>query len=250
MRRTSKTDRNPARENISYETGGHGVSVLESLEKAPEYSRWVADLILPFAGNLNLEMGPGLGVISDTVAKYHKLHLVELSVHLRKQLKAKYKDNRQIKSVVSSLDEASSSGLKLNSIYSVNVMEHIKDDIDVIIQSAKLLLPGGFFVAFVPAGRLLYSDFDREIGHYRRYSRMDRTRIVTAAESCGLTLIQYKYLNPIGALGWFVNFKLLRKKTPGRRSVQMHEKLMPLIRFISRFPLPFGQSLLIVLKKN
>src|SRR6185312_7274103 len=53
----------------------------------------------------------------------------------------------------------------------VNVLEHIEDDIGALVDLRELLEPGGRLCVFVPAFEGLYSDFDRRIGHRRRYRR-------------------------------------------------------------------------------
>ena len=52
----------------------------------------------------------------------------------------------------------------------LNVLEHIEDDVDALQKAFNLLKPGGALIIEVPAGRSLYSDYDAELRHFRRYS--------------------------------------------------------------------------------
>ena len=135
-------------------------------------------------------------------------------------------------------------------IYSSNVLEHVPDDISIIDHSLKLLKKGGFFVAIVPAMPILYSDFDKKIGHYRRYSLKDKNRILnTLKENWNLKCVEFRYFNPIGVFGWFFKMKLLGQQDIKKNDVMIMNSLIPFIAWTDSLPLPFGQSLLFVLKK-
>lgn len=56
-------------------------------------------------------------------------------------------------------------------IAALDVVEHIDDDRAAIRWIVDLLRPGGLFIATVPAYGWLFSDHDRALGHYRRYTR-------------------------------------------------------------------------------
>src|SRR5258707_15369618 len=55
--------------------------------------------------------------------------------------------------------------LELDSIFSTNMLEHVKDDIGVLRDMAGAVRPGGRVVNLVPAYRYLYGEADRVIGH-------------------------------------------------------------------------------------
>jgi hypothetical protein len=76
-----------------------------------------------------------------------------------------YPDNR----IFSSIDQLEN---KFNLIYSVNVLEHIKDDALIVNQFKNYLVNKESVVKiFVPARQELYSAMDAKVGHYRRYSK-------------------------------------------------------------------------------
>ena len=52
----------------------------------------------------------------------------------------------------------------------LNVLEHIKDDVNEINLALKKIVSGGHLIILVPAHQELYSNFDKEVGHYRRYN--------------------------------------------------------------------------------
>ena len=92
------------------------------------------------------------------------------------------------------------------SIVMINVLEHLADDRAALQSLGGALTPGGRLVVYVPAFMLLYSKFDREIGHYRRYRRPALSHLF---EDTGFRVVESRYVNSIGALGWFVYCRVL-----------------------------------------
>jgi hypothetical protein len=71
--------------------------------------------------------------------------------------------------IFSSIENANNN---FNLIYSINVLEHIKDDVAAIKKFKKYLKDNrGIIKIFVPARQELYSSMDKKVGHYRRYSK-------------------------------------------------------------------------------
>jgi SAM-dependent methyltransferase len=63
----------------------------------------------------------------------------------------------------------------------LNVLEHIEDDVGALKNAWRLLKPGGSLVIEVPAGPHLYDAYDAELHHFRRYSRSELNRKLSAA---------------------------------------------------------------------
>jgi SAM-dependent methyltransferase len=70
---------------------------------------------------------------------------------------------------------------KFDYIYTSNVLEHIVDDVDALIQLRKTLKPGGRLAIYVPALPFLYSNLDANSGHFRRYKKSELVNKVEAA---------------------------------------------------------------------
>ena len=68
------------------------------------------------------------------------------------------------------------------------------------------LSPGGCLLLLVPAHPFLFGAPDHALKHDRRYRR-DSLRILT--EQQGFAVEEIRYVNPVGALGWLVNSRLL-----------------------------------------
>lgn len=56
-------------------------------------------------------------------------------------------------------------------VCALDVIEHLADDHEAIRWIGNLLQPGGLLIATVPAYQWLFSDHDRALGHFRRYTR-------------------------------------------------------------------------------
>ena len=74
----------------------------------------------------------------------------------------------------------------------LDVLEHVQDPVAMLTQLARdRLATDGRFVITVPAFQPLYTDHDRALKHYRRYSRPELIELV---ERAGLSVIDSGYL--------------------------------------------------------
>ena len=88
-----------------------------------------------------------------------------------------------------------------------NVREHIAGDGEALRQIHDRLLPGAHLVIWVPAFQLLYSDFDRKMGHFRRY----RLRgLKSLARASGFSVVSARYANFPGWFSWLLLCRVLR----------------------------------------
>lgn len=234
----------------SYLNKGVGYQTLETLEEAVNYNNWVCSKIRPHLGDLNIEIGAGHGTMSAILAKTHSLVLTEASSACLEQLNNRFTEHPNVKDIQKNFLDYDQ---LIDSVYSSNVLEHLEDDLMFIKKSCEILRPGGKFIAFVPAGKWLYSDYDKSIGHFRRYTNEDKKRIQLFIEQNQLPLEfeQYRSYNPIGALGWFVKMVLLKTKTVQKEDALLFDKLLPFISWLDVFsPILFGQSILMVLRRK
>jgi SAM-dependent methyltransferase len=136
-----------------------------------------------------------------------------------------------------------------DSIVSTNVLEHIADDTAAARSFARLLAPGGRALVLVPAHRWLYSALDRRLSHHRRYRRRD---LEALARSSGLALVRSRHFNPLGALGWWLNGKVLRRATLPATQLRLYSRFaVPLSALLDALnPFPLGVSLLAVFEKR
>ena len=98
----------------------------------------------------------------------------------------------------------------------------------------------------VPAFSSLHCQLDCNLGHYRRY---DKVPFLRRLETVGFNISHCSNLNMLGAVGWFVNGKILGRGMMPKRQMRLFNKLtwmLDLERFLGP---PFGLSLLVVAEK-
>src|SRR6185437_5122059 len=135
----------------------------------------------------------------------------------------------------------------IDTILMMNVLEHIEDDSQALAHLRTLLPPGGKLVIVVPAHQLLYSKMDANIDHFRRYAKKG---LVELLEKNGYAIRQAKYANWLGAVGWFVNGRIFRRKLIPSRQLRLFDFLIFLLRIEKYVPPPFGLSLFVVAEKE
>ena len=230
--------------------GDHaGAETLELLAEAPQYNRWQFEMVAPYLGRRMLEVGAGIGNMSEEFLEKRPELLVatDTDPYYRERLAARFRDRPEV--VVESLSMpdpgagARFARYALDTVIATNVVEHIEDDIGTARTMRSLLVSGGRAIILVPALPSIYGEMDRELGHFRRYSRASLGAVMRAA---GLEVERMIWFNRIGVFGWWFNGKV--RKTPRIPVDQLRafDRLVPLLRLERFLPLPFGQSLIAV----
>lgn len=142
-------------------------------------------------------------------------------------------------------------------VLALDVLEHVSDHQAAVKEIARILKPGGIFVATVPAHPWLFSYHDVALHHVRRYRRAEFTQILETA----LTVEWVSWIHAV-ILGPAMVRRLLIKKAgaTGESDVQPASRLVSLMfglayalervwwRTFKR--LPFGLSLIAVARKT
>jgi SAM-dependent methyltransferase len=189
-----------------------GAKNLEVMASAVNYNRFLTELVLRYArkGDRVLDFGAGIGTFAGRVkAAGYTVRCVEIDHD-----QAAHIAGSGI-SVVRALDEIESRSVDY--IYTLNVLEHIEDDVGVLRELRQRLAPGGRMLVYVPAYQVLYSSMDRKVGHFRRYTLESLRQAIHAA---GLTMEAGKYVD---SLGFFAS---LAYRYFGNESGDLNEKAL------------------------
>jgi len=222
-------------------------AVLAGLEGATHYRDWLLELAGPYLGGRVLEVGSGRGTYSPFLrALGDSLVAGEPAAggaaETRRRL-ADLADVEVVEGVLADVDPTR----RFDSAVMLNVLEHIDDDRGTLADIRSRLAPGGTLVVWVPAFPALLGDFDRRIGHVRRYRRRGLTAL---ARETGFDVVDCRYANLPGFLAWWLIVRVLRLTPTAGGLAGLYDRwVVGAVRAIERrVRPPFGQSLLLVAK--
>jgi SAM-dependent methyltransferase len=216
---------------------------LSLLREAVRYRDWVLTQFEAVMTGDILEVGAGIGNFTERIADYGlRVVACEPDAALYQELRSSV--STRVNVVRARLEELDGSE-RFDTVVLFNVLEHLPDQDLALRALYRLLRPGGSLCVFVPAHAVLFGSLDQQYGHLRRYSRSD---VIELLQSRGFVCRRVEYFNPIGAVGWFLVSRLLRRRKLTRSSVRVSERVaIPLGRALSRIgPPPFGQSVVAI----
>jgi SAM-dependent methyltransferase len=192
-----------------------------------------------------LEVGAGHGELTERLRREAHVTSTDLSKRCVDELAVRFDGCSDVDVLQADVAALGTEGRTFDSVVLINVLEHIDDDVDALADLRELLKPGGRLCVFVPAFEGLYSDFDRKIGHRRRYRR---SHLASTFDRAGLAVVDARYVNTVGALAWWVFARQLGQVPTQRWSVRVYDRLaVPVIRQLEAGRAPrFGQSLLCI----
>jgi glycosyltransferase involved in cell wall biosynthesis len=226
---------------------GQGELTLKLLQKASKYNGWVYQMLKPFIGRDILEVGSGIGNMTRYFVPHGRVTATDISPFCLRELKRAYSENENVR--VQPLDISRNSYPEFeiyDTIVCLNVLEHIEDDVEALRNMRKLLKPGGRLLLYVPCNPRLYCEIDRGVGHYRRYVLEE---LLAKMKKAGYRVQLHRHHNMLGALGWWINGKVLGKKHINATDVGGFERLMPLVKAQDRFESRFALSILAIGEK-
>ena len=222
-------------------------STLDVLDDAVNYLAWIIELAGPHLAGPIMEMGAGHGTFTESLAAFGPVHAVEPSEYASGLLTKRFADDQRV-TVTTGIVEDLPATAAYGSAVLINVLEHIEDESAAVAAMRERLQPGGRLIVWVPAFMLLYSKFDRELGHHRRYRRRDLEKLMTAA---GFDVVTSKYVNMPGWFSWLLITRILRQRPTSGLLVKVFDRfVVPAVKAVeSKLTPPFGQSIFIVARK-
>jgi SAM-dependent methyltransferase len=223
-----------------------GTQTLERLATgAPKYNRWIWDRIRPWVGRRVLEIGAGLGVMSQFLAERQRLVATDVQPYYLQSLRRRFADRANVRVAELRLPGAGTEIAveQLDTVVCLNVLEHIADDVGSLRAMHRLLQPAGRVIVLVPALPAIYGTLDEALGHVRRYTKRE---LGEKFERAGLRIVHHEYLNLPGIPGWWFTGRVLRRRVIPTSSLALYDALVPLFRLERHLPWRVGQSLIVV----
>jgi len=178
--------------------GHHDRGLDIASDSAQAYLRWIADLLLPHLGASALEVGSGHGSVTQHLARGRRFVATDLSDQCLAVLRSRFADWPNVEVRRMDLREIDIEET-FDSTIIINLLEHIRDDSGALRALSERLNPGGACLIYVPALNWLYGDFDRDVGHYRRYSKR---RLAAVVREAGLYPETLHYVNMLAIPAW------------------------------------------------
>jgi glycosyltransferase involved in cell wall biosynthesis len=231
-----------------YARDTYGSQILGRLNRAPRFTKWMADVIRPYVGDKVLEIGAGIGNITlrliprtfywaSDINPLYLTHLERLRP-TRPYLHVGHTDAQ--------LGETYPQGVQFDTVVCLNVVEHLADDTAAMRNIRSVLAENGRAIILVPCGPWLFGSFDEVLGHYRRYTRKQFQDLAARA---GFQLEAMLSFNRVGVLGWWLNARLLRRKNFGYWQIKLLNLLTPVFRLLDPW-LPLPPLSLIAILRN
>lgn len=215
---------------------------LRRMAQAHNYNDWLLERSLPYLGGRVLDVGAGIGTFTARAAEKAELVVAaEPDERFYPVLQARFATSDNVRVVPATIDAlADEVDGGFDSIICFNVLEHVRDDEAALRACRRQLAPGGRLLLIVPAHPFLFGSLDRTVAHERRYAKAS---LALALGAAGLAVEELRHVNPVGALGWLVSSRLLRRELIPEGQLRIFDRLVPLLRALDALRAPVGLSL-------
>ena len=228
---------------------------LEAMSFAVNYHRWILDEFRSHLGQRLVEVGAGTGSFTELLLeqKPQTLSAVEPSAMYdilvenvaRMQTKSSVKTYQAVFTQVAAQIKKTHNP---DSIIYVNVLEHVENDTAELAAVHDALSTDGRIFVFVPALPALYGNFDKEVGHFRRYRKAE---LETKCRQAGFRILKSSYFDLAGIVPWWIKYQLFKASTLDHTTIELYDRFaVPVTRAIeSVITPPVGKNLLLIASK-
>jgi SAM-dependent methyltransferase len=218
---------------------------LEDLGEAVRYRRYHFELIEPHLGDSVLEVGAGLGDFAAQLTGRTRLVVADSDPFCLWSLRARLGSRPEVEVRALDLRGEVKVDPPVDSVVAINLLEHLEEDVRALKTMGSTVVAGGNVVLLVPGYPSLYGEFDRAVGHVRRYTPKTLRQAVEAA---GLQVTMLKPVNLLGGVAWWMAVRMGGRARPTPTLVKLYDRIIvPLVRASERLiDPPFGQSVICV----
>lgn len=219
--------------------------MLEAMAGATRFNQWMADTLLPYVSGDVLELGAGIGNLTMLLCSAGGRYVAtDLDGHALTRLRKRAQHCPGLLTAPCNITRPADFERYRNSMDTVvclNVLEHVEDDLTALKNIRSCLKPGGRALILVPQGMRVFGSLDEVLEHRRRYSK---TEVQNKMEAAGFRIQRMLQFNRMTYPGWFLNSRILQRRTLSMMQLRLFERLVPVWRRIDRF-LPWPPTSLI-----
>lgn len=218
---TSTTSETGAVESLDY-IGDE----LELFEHARNWKSYFASRLKPFIRGDVAEVGAGLGGTTAILCSGDETSwlCLEPDTSMTARIRTKISDGALPANVEARAGTLASveAGAHFDTIFYIDVLEHIEADAEEVALAVDRLKPGGKLIVLSPAHQALFTPFDARIGHFRRYSKSS-LRALTPDRA---QLEHLFYLDSVGLLASTANKLFLKQAEPRKSQILFWDRAM------------------------
>jgi dolichol-phosphate mannosyltransferase len=236
---------------------------MEWLDQAKAWNEYVVSSTMsdvePASVRRVAEVGAGVGAVSAQLLQRFpdaEIFSFEPDTKNFERLSSRFAEEPRLHAMKSGLTESATvdDAGSFDLVVYTNVLEHVQHDAEELKLCYRRLTNGGQLAIFVPALPSLYGPIDARSGHFRRYSPES---LRTLLELAGFTTERIGYVDRLGIVPYWLNYRLLNKAGMPTASAAVFDRgYVPLTRFVDRCAtwLPdgfdFGKNLVCVATKD
>ncbi len=231
-----------------YVADAHGSQILGRLARAPRFNTWMADTIRPYCGSRVLEIGSGTGNLTRQLIPRDAYVASDINPLYLQTLRGLTLDRPYLDVTLTDVTSGQTFPHPeggFDTVVCLNVIEHVDDDVGALRNIRASLAPDGRAIVLVPNGPDLFGTLDEVLGHRRRYTE---ATLRAALSEAGLEAEEILRFNRVGTPAWWLNGKLLKRRTFGLLQIKVLNLLTPLFRLVDRV-LPFAPLSLIAIAR-
>lgn len=225
---------------------------LEIMKYAKNYNNFLAGEIIALINEFNfkniLDFGCADGYFIKKIKENINANFVGIEIDPNSIQKCK-EQNIPVYDDISKIN----SGFIPDFIYSLNVLEHIEDDVALLNKFKEKLSPNGKILLYVPAMRFLFSSMDKKAKHFRRYNKKE---LINKLYSCGYKVEKICYCDSLGVAATIaLKIKDFFKNTNGNlklKYIKFYDSIFFISRFLDKllFSRFLGKNLLVIVSIN
>ncbi len=199
---------------------------LDAFSLASNWRSYFRKIVGGYIGQDVLEVGAGIG--STTKMLCDGTQNRWLCVEPDRQLIEKIKGNIE----TSGLPKCCSTQIgtsgdvpqdeRFDTVFYVDVLEHIEDDRSELETVVGLMRPGGHLIILSPAHQGLYSALDAKVGHFRRYTKASLLEIMPE----NMHTAKLMYVDSLGAIASAANRYVLKSGSPTKKQILFWDKMV------------------------